>query len=234
MPRKRQPDRIDKIADAATATFIRDGFALAKVSQIAHAAGVGPGTLYLYAEGKEALFDLALRRAFEDPTLWDLKLPHPSPLPGALADHLWRCLQNAAHFPLLWLGTESPPPEDPAIEVEGILRELYSWLFRYRRGIQLLGRCAGDWPEAGQVFHRRFWRGGVRRIGDYLVRRMSEGAIPARGDGLASAHFVVESVAWMAVHREWSADGADISGDLALRTTLELLVPALTHRNDHS
>lgn len=63
---------------------------------------------------------------------------------------------------------------------------------------------------------------------------MSEGAIPARGDGLASAHFVVESVAWMAVHREWSADGADISGDLALRTTLELLVPALTHRNDHS
>ena len=171
MPRKRPHDRLDKIADAATEIFIQHGFAGAKISQVAALAGVGPGTIYLYAESKAGLFDLAVRRALEDPTVWSLSLPHPTPAPGAVADALWRCLQNAAHFPQLWLGAESPPPDDVAREVEGIVRELYTWLHRYRRAIQLVDRCASEWPELARLFYRRFWRGGVRRLADYFRRR---------------------------------------------------------------
>ncbi|MGH7562351.1 MAG: TetR/AcrR family transcriptional regulator, partial [Gemmatimonadales bacterium] len=65
MPRKRLLSRIDDIADAGTDVFARRGFAPARIGEIAQIARVGLGTVYLYAEGKEALFDLALRRAFE-------------------------------------------------------------------------------------------------------------------------------------------------------------------------
>src|SRR5213592_2988884 len=110
MPRTRPHNRLDTIVEAATELFIRNGFAATGMAEIALAARVGPGTLYLYAAGKDALFDLALRRALEDPTVWSLRLPHPMPLPGAVADAAWRCLQNAAHFPQLWLAAESPAP----------------------------------------------------------------------------------------------------------------------------
>src|ERR1044071_5331368 len=228
MPRKRPHDRLDRIADAANEVFIQPGFDGAKISQVAIRAGVGPGTIYLYAASKEGLFDLALRRALEDPTVWSLALPHPTPAPGAVADALWRCLQNAAHFPQLWLAAESPPPADVTREVEGIIRELYTWLHRYRRAIQLVDRCASDWPELAQLFYRRFWRGGVRRLAEYFRRRIGEGRLPRRGDPLAAAHLVIESLAWMAVHREWARDGAEIRDAAAEAAAVALLVPAIS------
>src|ERR1041384_5017148 len=166
MPRKRPHDRLDKIADAATQVFIQHGFAGARISQVASVAKVGPGTIYLYASGKEALFDLAIRRSLEDPTVWSLALPHATPGPGAVADALWRCLQNAAHF---------PQPDDVPKEVEGIVREFYTWLHRYRRAIQLVERCAGDWPDVAQFFYRRFWRGGAGGLAGDLRGAHSQG-----------------------------------------------------------
>lgn len=227
MPRKRPHNRLDLIADAATEVFIKYGFAAAGVAQIARDAKVGPGTIYLYAGSKDALFDLALRRAFEDPTVWTMTLPHPIPEPGAVPAALWRCLQNAAHFPQLWLATESQPPHDIAAEVGGILAELYTWLHRYRRGIKLVERCAGEWPDVAQVFQRRFWRGGVRRVADYLSRRTREGALPSRGDPAAAAHLLIQSLAWMAVHRHWASEGAELAEVSSAHTTQQLLLAGL-------
>ena len=230
MARIRPHDRIDKIADAATETFIRYGYTPARISQIAERVRVGPGTIYLYAAGKEALFDLAIRRAMEDPTVWSMTLPHPQPAPGAVADALWRCLQNAAHFPQLWLAADSPPPADVPGEVGGVILELYHWLHRYRRAIELVERSAVDWPDVAQVFYRQFWRGGVRRVAAYLDRRVGEGALPPRGNSLAAAHLVVESLTWMAVHREWTSDGASLPDAAAEGAAVALLVPAICGR----
>ncbi|HEY9383483.1 MAG TPA: helix-turn-helix domain-containing protein [Gemmatimonadales bacterium] len=227
MPRKRPHDRLDTIADSATEVFIQQGFGSAGVAQIARLAKVGPGTIYLYAESKDALFDLAVRRAFEDPTVWTMTLPHPSPLPGEVAEAVWRCLQNAAHFPQLWLATESPPPDDIGREAGGIIVELYNWLHRYRRGIKLVERCAGEWPDVAQVFQRRFWRGGVRRVADYLHRRVREGVLPARGDPVAAAHLVIQSLTWMAVHRHWASEGAELAEASGADTAQQLLLAGL-------
>lgn len=227
VPRKRPPNRLDQIADAATEVFVRDGYGPARISKVAEVARVGPGTIYLYAGGKEALFDLALRRALEDPTVWSISLPHPTPASGAVAEALWRCLQNASHFPQLWLAADSPPPDNIRAEVEGILREMFQWLHRYRNAIKLVERCAGEWPDVALVLYRRFWRGGVHRVADYLVRRMSEGVIPARGDSRAAAHFIIESLAWMAVHRCWTPDAAEIPPAMAEETAIGMLVPAI-------
>ena len=194
---------------------------------MADLARVGPGTIYLYAESKEALFDLALRRALEDPEIWRVELPHPTPSPGEIADHLWRCLQNAAQFPRLWLAIDSRPPPHLRDEVEGILQELADWLHRYRRAIKLIERSASDWPDISQVFYRRFWRGGIRRFAEYFARRTREGMLPANRDPLIEAHFLVEALSWSAVHRHWIDDSAALEEHQVAATVQPMLLDAI-------
>ncbi|MCY1014609.1 TetR/AcrR family transcriptional regulator [Pyxidicoccus sp. MSG2] len=49
------------ILDAAGEIFVRFGFKKASVEEIARRAGVGKGTIYLYFESKEALFEACVR-----------------------------------------------------------------------------------------------------------------------------------------------------------------------------
>lgn len=55
-----------RILDAATAIFGRQGFKKASVEQIASAAGVGKGTIYLRFDSKEDLFYQVLNRVTRD------------------------------------------------------------------------------------------------------------------------------------------------------------------------
>lgn len=58
----RAGDKRDRILDAAVRVFAREGFHATKVSDIARAAGVADGTIYLYFKSKEEL----LVSLFED------------------------------------------------------------------------------------------------------------------------------------------------------------------------
>ena len=53
------------ILKAARAIFIKDGYAVAKMSDIAYEAGVAQGTLYLYYESKEVLASAIGEEFFE-------------------------------------------------------------------------------------------------------------------------------------------------------------------------
>jgi AcrR family transcriptional regulator len=55
MARKIDPSKRTAIMNAGRAILLRDGYATAKMSDIASEAGVAPGTLYLYFESKDAL-----------------------------------------------------------------------------------------------------------------------------------------------------------------------------------
>ena len=61
MPRKRTPDKRDRILEAAVKVFARKGYFAARVADIASQAGVADGTIYLYFRSKEdilvSLFD---------------------------------------------------------------------------------------------------------------------------------------------------------------------------------
>src|SRR5450432_3507415 len=61
-PAKRSDDKRARILDAAVRIFAREGFYNAKVSQIAEAADVADGTIYLYFKSKDDL----LISLFED------------------------------------------------------------------------------------------------------------------------------------------------------------------------
>ena len=51
-----------QILDGATAVFLEKGFDAASMGEIARAAGVSKGTLYVYFDDKQALFDAMCRR----------------------------------------------------------------------------------------------------------------------------------------------------------------------------
>lgn len=64
MPRAGRPRRAEKgalkrrsILDAALEEFAEKGFAAARMEDVARRAGVGKGTIYLYFEDKESLFE---------------------------------------------------------------------------------------------------------------------------------------------------------------------------------
>lgn len=62
--RRRKEARPAEILAAARAVFVENGFALAKVDEIARRAGVSKGTVYLYYPTKEALFEETVRADF--------------------------------------------------------------------------------------------------------------------------------------------------------------------------
>jgi AcrR family transcriptional regulator len=61
--RRRAQDRPDEILDAALALFTDRGFAATKVDDVAAAAGLSKGAIYLYFPSKEALVEALVRRA---------------------------------------------------------------------------------------------------------------------------------------------------------------------------
>ncbi|MDX9974761.1 MAG: helix-turn-helix domain-containing protein, partial [FCB group bacterium] len=63
---KRQPDeRPNQILSAAVEVFAEKGFRAATMDEIAAAAGITKGTIYLYFASKEELFLAMTRRHFE-------------------------------------------------------------------------------------------------------------------------------------------------------------------------
>ncbi|HZF97458.1 MAG TPA: TetR/AcrR family transcriptional regulator [Pseudoxanthomonas sp.] len=62
--RRRKDERPGEIAAAALQVFAEKGFAAARLDDVAKAAGVSKGTIYLYYPSKEALFEAVVLNAF--------------------------------------------------------------------------------------------------------------------------------------------------------------------------
>lgn len=58
---RRKAERPEEIVDSAMKLWATRGFAATKIEQIAKGAGVAKGTVYLYFESKEAIFEAAVK-----------------------------------------------------------------------------------------------------------------------------------------------------------------------------
>src|SRR5580765_8261073 len=63
MARRTPDNRLEQLVEVATRVFIEQGYAKTQMADVATALGVAKGTVYLYVESKEALFDLVARYA---------------------------------------------------------------------------------------------------------------------------------------------------------------------------
>lgn len=210
MARKRAPFRFDDLIEAATDVFIQEGFARTRMGQVARQARSATGTIYLYVASKEALFDLALRRALEDPEALNPDLPAPTPSRDQLLTHFQRCLHAAAHLPQLWVALDHREATDVAGEMEAILREIWHWLARYRRAIQLVRASASDWPGLSQRLEREFHADTLKRLAGYLQAKASTGLLRPLPSPRATAGFLLTTLSA-------SALGLGLSGEVSDR-----------------
>jgi AcrR family transcriptional regulator len=220
-------ERLTDIAEAAIRVFTRSGYRRAQMSDVAKEAGVAPGTLYLYVESKEALFELALRRALGE-ALPAGELPLPAPEKGALLEDIAGRLERYAALPKLASALERPGSGDAREELETIILELYDAINHYRRALSLVDRSAPDWPELARIFYAQTRRRVVEQLSSYLERRIAQGELPEVPNPATAARLILETTAFFAMHRYHDPDAASITDEAARATVLHALANAFS------
>ena len=136
MARKTPPDRLLQLIACATTVFIDQGYRRTQMDEVAVALGVAKGTLYLYVESKEALFDLVVRCADAEPPLPQFGLlPLPTPKPGVTLDYVRERLAQNQTLPALTAALARQRVRDVGAELAAILAELYDTLARNRHSV---------------------------------------------------------------------------------------------------
>jgi AcrR family transcriptional regulator len=226
--RRRPPDRLAEIVGAALRVFAARGYRRTQMADVAREMGVAPGTLYNYVISKEALFYLVVDRAFvEAPAAEPLAVPIPTPASGAILERLRGRLRAEAALPRLAAALGRRRPVEARVELEGIVRELYTLVERTREGIIVLERSAPEWPELARVFYVEMRRSLVGRLERYLTARIRQRRLRAVPSPVATARLLLENVATFAMHRQHDPDPTPIDDVTACDTVVDLIVNAL-------
>lgn len=94
---QRDMDKRERIIDAAIEVFCMSGYEAASMADVAAKAGVGKGTLYLYFDSKQSLFEEVYRICYEERVL--ACRAHVDHVEGAL-DKLCLRLRNGTRWEL--------------------------------------------------------------------------------------------------------------------------------------
>jgi len=226
MARRRPQGRLDDLARRAVEVFSERGYRRTQMADVARRLGVSPGALYGYVESKEALFELALRRAFgEEPR--PVPLPRPTPAPGAVLRFVRSRLLRPLRHSSLEAHLSAATPRNAADELAQLLGELYDGLARSGPALRLLERSAPDRPELARLY----FAGGRGRLIDlwsrYLARRIGEGSLRPVPDTAIAARLVIETTAWFAWHRLGDPAPQPMDDTLARETVIAVLARGL-------
>ncbi len=225
MPRHRNPRRLHDLVEAASRVFLAKGYRQAQIADVARSMGIAPGTVYLYAESKEGLFDLAVRSSMSPELLdghWDL--PVKTPPEGSTFEFIKASLETETKFPALQRALRSAPG-DPCRELEEIVRELFRKTSARWLALKLLERCASDWPELAQLWFGDHRLRVLRQLTRYLDNRMSAGRLRNAPDAAAAARLILEMVAAFAMHCR--TDPHSVAMDQSVAE--EVVVDAVVH-----
>jgi len=233
MSRPIPPDRLDRLVDAATRIFVEQGYRRTQMADVADALGVAKGTLYLYVESKEALFDLVVRLADAPrPLRPPATLPLRTPKRGATLRYVRQQLAAGGELPALAAAVLTRKrPTDNRAELREILEQIYDVLARHRHGIELIDRSARDQPELAALWFEGSRSGLVGLLVQYVRRRIAQQAFRPVPDVEAGARLIVETLAWWAVHRHWDSHPQVVDDDIAMATATTFIVNALIREN---
>ena len=230
---RRPRNRMPEIIDAATQVFARTGYRLSQMSDVAKEMGVAPGTLYLYVESKEALFDLVVRHGLEANADKELpaEVPVRTPDPGATLDYLNEVLEREGRWPALSeaLGRDRAP--NIAAELEAIVVELHDLMINNRWGLRVLAKSALDWPQLAMVFLGELRRRLLVDLTRYIELRVAAGQLRPVPDAWRAAAFLNESLATWVLHRFGDPGYASLRDAPVKETLVDALVNAFVEKS---
>ena len=233
MPRTATPGLLERLVDAALLTFIQRGYRHTRIEEIAGRAEVSPGTIYLYATGKEALFELAIRRAFDEPDALDVETPYRPSAGSDWVEQLWTRLIATDPLAELRAALADPAPRDVALEWETIVRRIYRWQARYWRALALIESCASEWPELFLLFYKEFRSQALAMGAEYIELRSRAGYFAPFPDGTVAIRVVAEVFAFFAMHRHTAPDSEYLEGRAVEETVVAFLKRAFFPQQGH-
>jgi AcrR family transcriptional regulator len=221
-------NRLEQLVDAAAGVFIEQGYARTQMADVAAALGVAKGTIYLYVESKEALFDLVARYA-DAPQPFETRpaLPVRTPKPGATVKYVRERLARGQVLTTLAKAFSRGRVGDVRAELEAIVRELYETVASNRRGIKLLDRSARDYPELAALWFEGARGGLITLLSKYLEDRTRRKQLRPLPDPAVTARLLIETIVFWAVHRHWDAHPQAVEEAVAKDTVVRFIVSAL-------
>ena len=219
MGRRRPENRFAQLLHAATRVFIRPGgFRRAQIQDVAKELGVAKGTVYLYVESKEALFDLCIRAAAG--VAVEETLPVPTPKPSSTVNFIRSFIVEEARFDALEKALAAHGPVDAVSdELTAVIDEIYGTLGRYRTMIRLIEASAQDLPELGELWYAGTRGGLVGRLTQYLEARMTSGDLRTLPDAQVGARMLTQIIYWFAVQRFYDPSPDDMN-EVAVRQSV--------------
>lgn len=217
---------LTEVAAAAGRVFTDKGFRSAGISDVSAALGLSHGAVYTYVDSKQALLFLALVRAVHPDRLATLATPVTAPPQQEIVALAETWASQAAGFPVLTAACADPPSQSVDQELGGIIDELYAFIEDHREILKLVERCAADLPELAQWFFVQRRRSNVGTLAAYLRQRIGSGLLRPVPDVPVAARFIVETVAWFAMHRHDDPDSAMLDDTASRHTVRHLLLAA--------
>jgi len=228
MARKRPPDRLERLIECAADVFIERGYRRAQMEDVATALGVSKGTLYLYVESKEALFDLVCRAlAMGDAFTPPQTLPVPTPRPEDTVAFVAEQLAARSGIAALVAALERQRVTDINAELEGIVTELYDALAQNRRALKLLDRASVDHPDIAELWFKGAREGVVGLLAQYLADRARRRLVRSSPDAFVLARVCVETLAFWAVHRHWDPHPQVMTDAVSREVATQFVIHAL-------
>lgn len=199
------------------------------MADVAKAMGVVPGTIYLYVESKEALFDLVIRHtASENPDWLDqIEIPVRTPEPGTTLGFLREILDRRGQWPVLESALSQSAAQDIRAELDGVLREQYRLMARHRAGLVLLMKSALEFPGLLEVFVLGLRKRLLDTLGLYLRSRMQSGQVRPVSDVGATTAVVTQTIVWANLQRPFDPGLKPFSEQTIEDATVDLLVSGL-------
>jgi AcrR family transcriptional regulator len=223
--RSRPPDRFERLRQAALRVFARKGLRRARMSDVAREAGLSAGALYTYFASKQALFHWLVEHGAEPgPIAAPVRLPLPSPAPGAIEKRLRESIARALRLPVLDAALARRRVADPRAELAEVVDELYQCIEASRMPAIVIERSALELPELFAIYFLETRRGLLERLARYVERRARAGHFRAVAQPAVAARWIVEAVTWFARHRHGDADPSGLPDGEALRAQVVALI----------
>ena len=230
VPRKIPDSRFQDLIDAATGVFIAHGYRHTQMGDVADAMGVAKGTVYLYVESKEALFDLVLRSAdVPRPIALPPSLPVRTPASGRTLRWVKDRLAEQPASPTLRAALRPRGRDGEAGELTRILGELYDAMARNRTGIKLVDRCAVEYPALAKIWFTQGREALLIELTQYLQQGISARWLRPVPDPAVAARLMIETLVFWAVHRHWDPSPQPVDPRVAQDTVVQMLVGAMSN-----
>lgn len=193
--RRKDPDRLATLADAALTVFTERGYRLTQVADIAAAAGVSAGSIYNYADGKDALLKLAVLRAAG--RIAEATPPLAAPGLDGVVELIDAILTpQTLEWPVL-----TPAGQDPALPfrdtLSAIVDETFAFLSARHRLIWLLDRLSLEMDAVRDLHLLGAKTRYLRQLAAFLALHLRDDEAAVAG----VARGILEVIVWFAMHR---------------------------------